>query len=141
MDNPKKFEGMSWLNMGCFPHDVLFAFNMDYKEITQMLKEKESLDYLAGLKKDKQLIKDGKYFALSRPVKSDTGEIFELYYIIIKEFNFTDDDYCILAHEVLHITNFYLQKVLDRNKEFEAEAYFHSHLMRQCLNVLRGNTN
>lgn len=64
------------------------------------------------------------------------------YYIIRipKEFTFSDLDYVTLAHEVLHITQYFLTDVLDRDVENEAEAYFHSYLMEYCLNVIRGKT-
>lgn len=62
-----------------------------------------------------------------------------MFYIYIgEEFKFTDYEYCKLAHEVLHICQFLLPDFLDRNREFESEAYLHTHLMEQCLKAIRG---
>lgn len=136
---PKKYEGMSWLNHGCYPGFTMFSFGMEYDGIMAMLKRKKAIDWITGISESKELINNGHNFALKRRVQNKEGENITLFYIIIKEFNFTDIDYCILAHEVLHIVNFSLQQLLNRDDEFEAEAYFHTHLMQQCLHLLRGN--
>jgi hypothetical protein len=135
----KKYLGMAWLDHGCFPDCTMFAFGMGYDEIITMLKRKKDEAYIEGLKDSKELIDGGHFFALARTLKNKEGEVRNLYYLIIKEFQFDDLHYCILVHECLHITNFFLQRVLNRDTEFEAEAYFHTHLMEQCLKFLRGN--
>ena len=58
--------------------------------------------------------------------------------IFIKIFDFSDWSMCTLAHECLHITQFMLPEILDRNREYECEAYLHTHIMEQALNKLRG---
>jgi len=63
-----------------------------------------------------------------------------LFYIILtEEFDFSDYAYCKLAHEVLHICQFILPDILNRDREYECEAYLHTHIMMQCLNQIRGN--
>lgn len=52
-------------------------------------------------------------------------------------FSFTDKEMVILAHEIVHLCQMYLADYLRRDREFEAEAYYHSHIMQQCLNLIR----
>jgi hypothetical protein len=40
-----------------------------------------------------------------------------------------------LAHETLHLCQEFLPIFLDRNKEMEAEAYFHSHIMEKIYSL------
>ncbi len=40
------------------------------------------------------------------------------------------EDMITLSHEVLHLCQNFLSKFLNRDEEQEAEAYFHSHIMR-----------
>ena len=64
----------------------------------------------------------------------------DLYYIIFTEpFIFTDYSYSILAHEVLHCTQFLLEPILDIKKEYEAFAYTHTFIMDKCMELIRGN--
>lgn len=61
------------------------------------------------------------------------------FFIIIPRFDFDDDDCFVkLAHEIVHICQFFLPDVLNRNTEIECEAYLHTHIMRQALKKLRG---
>lgn len=135
---------MHWLNNGCYPGYVMFSCGFNYAEIVTLLKRKKAHDWLLPIsqKSDKELIESGSYFALLRTtVNPKTGEkVRYLYIILTKCFEFTDQEYCTLAHEVLHITNFFLREILDRDNEMEAEAYYHTHIMEQCLEVLRGKT-
>ena len=57
------------------------------------------------------------------------------YYFIFlhKGFDGKPDSYVTLSHEILHLCQFLLPDFIDRNVEVEAEAYFHSHIMSQCL--------
>lgn len=136
---PGKF--VSWLNTGIFPASIIFTHNLQYDEIMkELLKIKVTAWYWhAALMGDKELIDCGNYFALKREVEHNTtGDKKTLFYIIIKEkFLFTDYEFCKLAHEVLHICQFMLKDFLDRDREFECEAYLHTHIMQQCLKELR----
>lgn len=63
----------------------------------------------------------------------------EFYFLILRDpFRFTDQEYCTLAHECLHLVQFRLMDILDRDAETECEAYLHTHLMTQILKHLRG---
>lgn len=65
------------------------------------------------------------------------------YYLIIlsSDFSTTNTENLItLAHEVLHLCQALLPHYLDRDEEQEAEAYFHSHIMRSICNAFNSAT-
>lgn len=140
--NKKNIQTIRFLNNGCYPGYVMFSCGFSYDEIIKFLKKHNKTGgdlWALGLQNDKNLINNGKYFALKREFynkKSNQNRTF--YYIILKNsFLFDDFDYIALSHECLHICQFFLPDILNRNKEIEAEAYYHSHLMTQCLKVIR----
>lgn len=125
------------LNFGVYPGYCVFAYRYSYDEIIAELKNQNCNEWVAGLGNDAELLSDGDYFALHRHFDYK-GQEKHLYYIILKKkFKFTDQCYATLAHEVLHICQFYLPRILDRNKEHEAEAYLHTYLMVECLKYIR----
>lgn len=130
---------IDWVDTGIFPATIMLASGMSYDEIIKNLKQDNRYEWASGLKDDKSLIDSGSCLALKRTVENSlTKEQKILFYIIIKgNFAFTDYDYCMLAHEVLHICQFLLVDILDRNREYECEAYLHSHIMMQCLDKIR----
>lgn len=144
----KKNHFIDFLNMGCYPGCVFFCHGYSVDELYDTLRKlyktgawKEEMGvpiYLKALEGDEALLKDGKYFAIRRTLEHPKhGKKICHFILIFEEFKFTDDQMCKLAHECLHICQFYLPDVLDRNKEIEAEAYLHTHLMSQCLKLLR----
>lgn len=129
---------MYWINMGNYPGMLLFSCGFSYTEIIKLLKKKKAGEWKLGLKYDGDNIKWGGYYTFRRDIKKGKHKGKELYYLIIAdEFCFTDYEMCKLAHEVLHICQFFLPDILDRNREYEAEAYLHTYLMKQCLEKLR----
>lgn len=136
MSKPKKKElmYMSTLDMGIYPGRVLFTCGYKISEILDQLKEERCADWYNGIEHSD--LKDDQWYGLKRVIDYGEGPI-TLYYIIIPSFKGTNDDYCKLAHEVLHICQFHLPDILDRNREWESEAYLHTHLMKQCLDVLK----
>jgi hypothetical protein len=127
------------LNAGIFPFKIMLSSGFTYDEIIKELKKQKCDQWLSGLKEDKQLIDGGKNFALKRTVIHKRYGEATLYYIIfINIFDFSDWSMCALAHEVLHITQFMLPDILDRDREYECEAYLHTHIMEQVLMKLRG---
>jgi hypothetical protein len=124
------------LNFGCYPGYVLFTAGFSFDEIRMDLKKKKSYDWLKAIENEE--FKDAAARAFKRVVfrKDETRTCF--FVMIKKPFAFTDQDYIILAHEMLHICQFYTPDVFDRNREIEAEAYIHSHLMEQALSQMRG---
>lgn len=134
-----RIKTLQYLDTGIFPATVLFSCGFTYEEIIKLLKKSEAKDWLDGFQggETKQIMEC--WCAMRRDIENTkTGEKKTMFYIIIDGFDFSDMDYCKLAHEVLHICQFFLPDALDRNKEYEAEAYLHTHLMKQCLNHIRG---
>ena len=103
------------------------------KKLKKKCKENKAKDWFKAIKEDEQLLETSKYLCMRRVYNKKN-----YFYIILKEkFDFSDESFCILAHEVLHAVQFILDGILDRDREFESEAYLHSHIMKQCLETLR----
>lgn len=136
----KRVQSLGYLNTGIFPATIMFSCGFDYSEIVKVLKKTKAKEWLAGIKGESELLNGNNWFGLKREIiNTKTGKTVLLYYIILKNsFDFTDDSYCKLAHEVLHICQFMLPDLLDRDREFECEAYLHTHIMGQCLKQIRG---
>lgn len=149
MKKKPTLQKIDFLNMGCYPGTVLFSYQFSFDEliaeITKQYKSKRwkeeggTTHWLTAIENDKEKLGSGSYFALHRQlINIKRNKEKNLYYIIIKEkFTFSDWDYVMLAHECLHICQYFLPSILDRNKEHEAEAYLHSHLMEQALKIIR----
>lgn len=134
-----KTKHIHFLDMGIFPGTILFAHGFSYDDLISLLNKKKINEWIAPIVGEKELIDSAHNLAMKREMfNPKTGESKTFYYILIKEFKFTDFCYCKLAHEILHITQFHLPDILNRNKEIEAEAYLHTYIMERCLNVLRG---
>jgi len=134
---PKKV--MSWIDFGIFPESLMLTSGFSYDEIMALLKKKRQTSWAQALRPSKPIVEKSKWLAIEQDMIDDkTGDTYKYYFIIIKDpFDFSDMSFCTLAHEVLHIVQFNLVHHLDRNKEIEAEAYLHTHLMKQCLVALR----
>jgi len=136
-----------WLDHGCYPGKTLFINGYNYKDTITYLR-----DLLKTEQVNKELLKA--WIKVVQEFKSTHEsynwfcgecEIFDTKTRINKKFTLvvlptgfdgTDEDYCRLAHELIHLGQFYLSNVLDRNVEIEAEAYFHTYMMMQVLEVL-----
>jgi hypothetical protein len=138
---------IAFLNMGNYPGTVMFSVGFTQPELIKQLQKNYKTGYwkpeqgcenwLRGIEKD-DLLKGGVWFALQRKLYHKKHPAKNLFYILIlRPFDFSDGDMCKLAHECLHICQFFLPDILDRNKEYEAEAYLHTHLMSQCLRIMR----
>lgn len=138
---PRRKQALFTLNTGIFPATVLFCYGMKHEEIcAKLLTWDRRIRYWhAGIKDEDGYFKknDTWGFVLKRVVFKGKEEK-TLFYIVLKnEFKFKDFDYISLAHEVTHLCQFILADILDRNKEIEAEAYLHTHLMGLCLKAIR----
>jgi hypothetical protein len=125
---------------GSFPPMIMFSIGFSYDEIMKHLKKDKAKEWIAGIRGEKEFINRVKYCALFREVIDTKGErpTKNLYYLIFTEpFMFTDNSYSILAHEVLHVTQFLLDPILDIKKEYEAFAYTHTFIMNKCLKLIR----
>lgn len=130
-----------FIDTGIFPATVLFVCGYNHDGIMKMMTSYKKNDpWREGIRHEKTLIDNKDYWGhgMRRTIETiKTGKKTQVFYIIIREFNFKDEEYIRLAHEILHICQFFLPDVLERDREFECEAYLHSHLMRQCLEALR----
>jgi hypothetical protein len=140
--NPNKV--LTWLDNGIYPGYVLFSVNHNYKEITTKLKKLKNKGWYKAFKETGYLNRESvikpKAHASRVALYNTKLQQDQHYFFIIfpEKFEFEDEDYVCLAHEILHICQFFLQHILDRDVEYEGEAYYHSHLMHQCLEALRG---
>lgn len=128
-----------FLNTGIFPAHICFNCGFTYDEIVKLLKKKKALEWVQPIEHDKELIDSGKNFALRRSMENvKTGKKVTFFYIIlIDRFKFSDYEMCVLAHEILHICQFLLPDILNRDKETECEAYLHTYIMQDILKILR----
>lgn len=135
-------KALAILNTGIFPNPVLFSCGHTYEELLKILARKKQKYWIQGLMQvdlGAVLSTVLAYAVAELVVDEKSNKRQTMYYILVRDpFKFTDIEYVTLAHEVLHICQFYLPELLDRGKESEAEAYLHSHLMEQCLKALRG---
>lgn len=141
-----KVKVIEWINFGIFPGLVMFSVGNTHAELIKRLHKKdmdkvEAAKWLAGLRDEDGLVnsKLSAGCAMRRVIENKkSGQSVTLFYLILKRFDLRDtDDFVSLAHECLHLCQFYLPYVLDMSKEHEAEAYLHSHLMQQCLKLIK----
>lgn len=130
---------IQYLNTGIFPATVMFVVGFTYDEVIKHTKKHKGDTWHIALSEDRVFWNNSNYAAMKRSIENTkTGEWVDHFIIKIKEpFTFSDYDYCKLAHEVLHICQYLLPKILNRDQENECEAYLHTHLMQQCLKELR----
>lgn len=126
------------IDSGIFNAMILFSCGFSYNELMKHLKSQDCQDWALAIKDDKDTMADGDHWALKRIVKEGKATYTYFYIFFRHQFDFSDHSMVVLAHECLHICQFLLPEFLDRDREVECEAYLHSHLMMQCLNVLRG---
>jgi hypothetical protein len=119
------------INCGQFPMNVVVI--MGYK-IDAAIKAFKGSEYGQGLRwmRDNKGLVDNQDCALYTTVDNK-----HLFYIIMPSWNNRDWDFIKLAHECLHACQFVLPLFLERDKEHECEAYLHTHLMSQILEIIR----
>lgn len=130
-----------WLNNGCYPGHTMFSCGYTPDELINKLKRGNEDAYVwkVAVEERKEMLERVVWCAYSSEVYiSKSSSPIHVTGIFLKNrFEFKDDDFVKLSHEITHICQFFLPEFLDRDKEHEAEAYFHSHLMTQCLERLR----
>lgn len=133
----KNTKVIHWQDMGIFPGTVMFACGFTFDEIISRLKKSKATKWRVGLAPHKAFVEGSNYCYIKSYIDVNGKEEI-LYYVIVKApFQFTDREYCKLAHEVLHICQVHLPDLLNRDQEKEAEAYLHTYLMENFLKVLR----
>lgn len=130
-----------FIDFGIFPGTVCFSVGFTIPELIEQFGKKKYKDYSPYLTafKDRDVGLHEAKFLSGYDSITEGKNVTNVYFIVLKDrFLFRDESYVILAHEVLHICQFFLKRILVREKEIEAEAYLHSYIMQKCLDALRG---
>lgn len=138
----KKSKGVSMfttIDFGTYSGKIVFACGYSPKELIKEFKKQKCQDWAKGLKTCSIDFDDSCVgFARCLTIQYKGKEV-TLYYLILKDpFTFNDEQYITLAHECLHLVQFRLIELMNRDNEIEAEAYLHSYLMQQCIDKIRG---
>ncbi len=128
---------ITWINTGTIGEiPICLTVNLPYDRIVKHLKDGwlEGFEYKGVTK---ECLSNGSW--LARIVTIEGRKY--LYIHIPVKVNLKDPDHMVkLAHEVLHICQFYLPTFLDRDREYECEAYTHTYIMRQVIAKIKENT-
>lgn len=139
VNKPKKVDIISWINTGIFPATIMFVQGFTYEKVVAYLKKEKAEVWQLAFEDCKDVAATGCWFASKRTLDHKANGKRVCYFIVINGyFDFSDYDYCRLAHEVLHICQYMMPDFLNRMQEHEAEAYTHTHIMQQCLKKIRG---
>lgn len=139
MKKPKSVDMITTVDFGIFGGKIMFSCGYSFKQLIKELKKQECYDWAKGLKKKKD--EDGVAgHAFVRNVKRKGSKTTHYYLCLPKSWTWTDDEYVTLAHEALHLCQYKLSEILNRDVETEAEAYTHTHIMKQILSRLKGET-
>jgi len=137
----QEFKTVTWANFGMFPGWVGVSSGYDYEELQAYFKKKRLFNrYGLVMKSHEEMFsRNNNGFAIYQEIQdTKTKEIEGLYFVVLRHpYDFSDEAYITLAHELIHIVQFFAPTVFDRNTERESEAYLHTHLMRQCLAAFR----
>lgn len=134
----KEYKLCQSINLGSFPGICSLSIGYTYDELIDQYKEWGSTGWAEAISMDKELIDDSTWIAMVRIVERPGEKDTHYYFIIIKEwFDFSDNAYTYLAHEVHHVVTFALGDALNLAREYEAAAYTHTHVMRQILEAIR----
>lgn len=130
----KKVKIFQFIRGGSFPFDILFTVNMKPIEIREKLKAECGEDWIQAFDCTDDFFDGSWGVAMERSVDG----YYHYFLSLHKGFKFSSPyDYCKLAHEVLHLCQFALPKFINRDLEFEAEAYTHTHIMDMCLDIMK----
>jgi hypothetical protein len=133
-----------YIEGGIWPFTVMFTLGYSYDELMKVLEDTGAVGWRRAIdsERDRNTYERSGFLAMFREVteKKEGEEEHPVQYFFIKikdQFRFTDWEMCALAHEVVHICQFALPDLLDRDREIEAEAYTHTYIMEACLKKLR----
>ena len=139
----KQVKFIDFVNTGIFHPDVLINYGFSYDELLAILKRKKPETWYTALVDDyrmNKIITEG-YCAMKRIIENrKTGKTVTLFYLSMPAFDHSSYDHIKLAHECLHLCQYMLPDFLNRDKEHEAEAYLHTHLMSQIIDLINAKT-
>jgi hypothetical protein len=140
---PKKENETSiihWIDVPPFRASIMFMSGFKFQEVIDHLKTlDDSEEWIEALSSpgEEEFFTES-YMAASLRTVEKEGKSRKYFFIWTRDvFQFTDYEYCALAHEVVHICQFLLPTHCDRNKETEFEAYTHTYIMEECLKAIR----
>lgn len=136
-----------WLNHGCYPGYTCLIYAMKHKEAREVIKETYKDDNTAESERDWLFAFDvldennfkpsGNSGFCSYVTLEDGDDLKILRFIWINNFDFTTESYAMIAHEVMHLCQFFLPTITpDREKEME--AHFHTYMMTQIIDYITG---
>lgn len=142
---PPKLRLVEFLDTGMFPANIILSIGLTPDELYEHLGQTTNEHWVRGLsyhldKLNEKWNETWGWALYSVAKHEETKEIRYSYYIILRNFDFSDGDYINLAHEVVHACQHILPSFLNRDVEHEGEAYLHSHIMRQILQHIRNNS-
>lgn len=125
------------INFGSFSGTCLVSCGLSIKYIRKHLKKNKNGDWRKGLKETEEFSSTQLAWGIRIKVRYKKADR-HLYYILLKNpWKYTEENYITLAHEAVHICQFVLRDIMNRDEEIECEAYLHSHIMTQVLNKIK----
>lgn len=128
------------INFGCYPGYCTFILGFTLEEaVTRMKRHKAGKDLIQVVESmiSNTDLTNKKYWAHHGVLCYKDGTERNFFFIYLKDWEDNNWYHSVIAHEALHIIQYYLPDILDRNTEHEAEAYLHTHLMRQMLSHIQ----
>lgn len=127
---------INWLDFGIFFGSCMFVCGFSYEETLKVLKKKKSDGWITAFESTKDVWESGGAAFASKREMSPSGKIY--FFLVLKDrFDFSDEHQRRLAHECIHLASFNISGTLNPMVENEAFAYLHTHLMKQCHDILR----
>lgn len=128
------------IDFGMFKNEVLVALNCNYDQLLQWVTKNADKLYLATVKDEDNalIIKNGSGLTVCQTFSHPKHYDQTRYIIWLRSLDMRSNyDISVLFHEITHLSQFFLPKVLDRNKEIEAEAYFVGYVAKQIMDIVR----
>lgn len=122
-----------FIDTGIFPAFICIANGYTIEKLAEGLKEYRYDLWHDALVSHESDDSDSDAIVIERTYKGK-----RYYFMILKHsFDFSDYHYTVLAHEVLHLCQFILRRLLNRDDEIETEAYLHTYIMSKYLENCR----
>ena len=123
---------LSYLDNGIFYGNVLFTVGFSTDQIIAHLKKTKNQEWIPAVELKRDLYNSRGFCS----VPTIKGKRFAL--INLSRFTWNDaESHIVLSHEVVHLCQFFLPDFIGDRSEIECEAYYHSHIMRQCYTLLK----
>ncbi len=130
---------IKWLDCGIFHGAVLFSVGFEYEKILAQCKKEKANDWICAVQAKEDMYRNAFGFCSVVTIENPRGIEKRMPIIHLKNaFVWNNaEHHKVLAHEILHLCQFYLPDFIGGRHENECEAYFHSHIMKQCYDVIK----